>query len=61
VAESQAPLSRLNQFLPYLKDHLLLDRNVDTLIIKPFTRTAYGQFSAAAASKMKEIRPVVAT
>jgi hypothetical protein len=44
VAETQAPLLQLNQFFPYLKDHLLLDKNVDTLIIKPFLRTAYGQF-----------------
>jgi hypothetical protein len=36
MAESQAPLSQLNQFLPYLKDHLLLDKNVDALIIEPF-------------------------
>src|SRR5882757_3365695 len=44
MAESQAPLLQLNQFLPYLKDHLLLDKNVDGSIIKPFIQTDYGKF-----------------
>ena len=34
VAESQAPLSQLHQILPYLKDHLLLGKNADGIIIK---------------------------
>jgi len=38
LAESQAPPLQLNQFLPYPKDHLLLDRNVDTRIVRPSTQ-----------------------
>jgi hypothetical protein len=44
MAESQAPLLQLNQIFPYLKDHLLLDKNVDILIVKPFIRTANKEF-----------------
>jgi hypothetical protein len=49
MAESQAPLSQLNQFLPYLKDHLLLDRNVDT----PHYKTIYRAESTASSGKQK--------
>ena len=31
--KSQAPPLQLNQFFVYLRDHLLLDKNVDSLII----------------------------
>jgi hypothetical protein len=42
MAESQAPLLQPNQFVVYLRDHLLLDKNVDALIIKPFVQTFNG-------------------
>ena len=32
----------MNQFFVYLRDHLLLDRNVDTPIIKPFIQSCNG-------------------
>src|ERR1700692_2910805 len=33
LAESQTPPLQLNQFFVYLRDHLLLDKNVDILSI----------------------------
>jgi hypothetical protein len=44
AADSHAPLSQLNQLFVYLRDHLLLDRDVDTLIVKSFLRIVYDDF-----------------
>jgi hypothetical protein len=55
MAESQAPLLQLNQFFVYLRDHLLLDKSVDALILMPFLGTP-GAIFAVATPKRKESR-----
>ena len=35
MAESHAPLLQMDQFVVYLRDHLLIDKNVGIDIIKP--------------------------
>jgi hypothetical protein len=37
-------------------DHLLLDKAVDSFIIKPSEQSSYGQFSAAAAAKTSYLK-----
>jgi ApaG protein len=60
LAESQAPLSQLNQNFPYPKDHLLLDKNVDARIIKRFAQTTHGNFQLSRyLNKMKVIRVTI--